>query len=1020
MHLRRVIPTVFAVMLAALTFGGIQAKRHIIPVRFSHPGIIRYNHDGFIVHGKPVFIYSGSFHYFRCDPLEWMDRLEKIKAAGFNTIETYVPWNWTERVKGHPDFKSLVKFLDQSQRAGLYVIIRPGPYICAEWNIGGFPGWLEGKHVGFRTDSRASLYWSNYWYDEVMPVIRRHLITHGGNIILVQIENEYNYYHIPDSVKAAYVKALYRMAMRNNIDVPIITCWTKEVRDNTDPIFSQIMDACNFYPGWNINSTLPAIELMERQEPESPPMITELQGGWFSQYGDKTVRHVKEFGPGQITALTDFVMAHGIKALSYYMLYGGTNFGYWGSKDKTTSYDYTAPISEPGGLWSKYRAVKLIGDFIKVEGIHLIDAHLVRDGARSETQGVDALLRSDGRSGFLYVHNQDTSSVNAKVTFKSPAGSSVSLNVMLGPRSTYFLPVDLPLPGGQVLHYSNVPISAVAEHNGKPLIIAYGTPGESATISAGTGVHTEEIRKTDRLYDWDNLYVLLTTKARAAKSQVFTTDAGPLSLVSNSYLTLEGRKEGRTTVVDLQTRPGDDSFSLLGNKRIAAVSVDGRPVRISSDGKAGPTSFSITTPSMEMPKIGIMNVRARANDAARVDPHWQAVKIAGDTVAPLETVGDYKGGYTVYSGEFTSSKEGALQVDYYFNDWHSVLVDGKPVPGLTGIGRQDISGSQIKPGKHSIEIIYENQGWPNFQYMEQEKGLKSVSLTAGGASKTLDTWKYFPAERMTRRSMPPEALPGFNDAKWPETTVGHGDQTFIKPDQGWWFRTHLDLSGEAVSHNATITFKGVKDEAAIFVNGKFVTFHRGANSAFTVDLARFGKTGDNVIAVYVRNQNGGGGILRSVVFRWGISVPLRMSLRFHHSLSGKLANWQKNRLNDSGWKAVNKWETVNSADGITWYRGEFTVHSKRGWVIPWRMHFRATGSAQIWINGRLLGRYSSRGPQTNFYLPDGWIHMHGRNNVTFVLRPGANGNMRPEITEAYVTPYDQYVVRKHTLRVTLK
>ncbi|OYV87542.1 MAG: hypothetical protein B7Z63_02200 [Ignavibacteriae bacterium 37-53-5] len=333
-------------LLAVLTLGGNPRQDNAIPVKFSHPDIISYDHDGFIVNGKSIFIYSGCFHYFRCDPSEWMDRLEKIKAAGFNTIETYVPWNWHEQTEGHPDFAPLEKFLNECKQVGLNVIVRPGPYICAEWNIGGFPDWLEGKHVGFRTASAADIRWSRYWYDEVLPVIRRHLITNGGSVIMLQIENEYDYFSLPDSDKVIYLKSLYETAMKNGIDVPIITCWTKQARDNSDSVFSQVMDACNFYPGWNISGTLPRIEQMEKEEPASPPMVTELQGGWFSSVGEKSVRRIDDFGPDQITALTDYVIAHGIKALSYYMLYGGTNFGYWGSKDKTTSYDYTAPISE--------------------------------------------------------------------------------------------------------------------------------------------------------------------------------------------------------------------------------------------------------------------------------------------------------------------------------------------------------------------------------------------------------------------------------------------------------------------------------------------------------------------------------------------------------------------------------------------------------------------------------------------------------------------------------------------------
>ncbi len=1007
-------------LLAALTLGGNPRQDNPIPVKFSHPEIISYNHDGFTIHGKTIFIYSGSFHYFRCDSSDWMDRLEKIKAAGFNTIETYIPWNWHERQEGKPDFTELDNFLFDCAKVGLYVIARPGPYICAEWNIGGFPDWLEGKHVGFRSASAADIRWSNYWYDEVLPVIRRHLISNGGSVIMMQIENEYDYFGLPDSDKVIYLKSLYETAMKNGIDVPIITCWTKQARNNSDSVFSQVMDACNFYPGWDISSTLPRIEQMEKEEPGSPPMITELQGGWFSSVGEKSVRRVDDFGPDQITALTDYVIAHGIKALSYYMLYGGTNFGYWGSKDKTTSYDYTAPMSEPGGLWEKYRAVKLIGDFIKLEGTHLVRAREIKNGAESDTPGVEALIRTDGSSGFLFVRNMNDKAVDAKVRFRPPQGSPVNLTVRLSARASYLLPVDLPLPGGAILHYTNIPVSAIAEHNGKPCVIAYGNPGDEATIYAGSSLCTEEIKDTDQLYNWDGVYVLLTTEERAARSRVFGTPSGPVSLVSDSYLTTERGMDGKRINVDLQTRPGTNPFSVLASGKVASVSIDGKAVKTSVERRTGLMSFSMNTPSVKLPNVPIKNVRVKGDGDAPATASWTMLQTAGDTLAPLDTQGDCNGGYTVYSGDFATPTDGLLKLDYYDSDWHSVIVDGKTVAGLTGSGEEDISKDKLPAGKHAVEIIYENEGWPNGGFMEGHKGLKSISFAPDGQIETVDSWKRSPTATPYPASAPPEASLTFNDGRWAKTTVGHGNQTFIQQNEGWWFRRHLDLSEAAIRQNATLTFRAVDDNALVYVNGKLAIDHRGYDTPFTIPMSKLGRAGDNVIAVYVQNMGGGGGIWMPVVFKWGNSSPLAADLRFHHSLGGSLADWQRENFDDSQWKIAKRWDAVRSADGITWYRGDFSLQPRPGWIVPWRLHVESTGSGQIWINGKLLGRFFSEGPQKDFYLPDGWLNLKGKNSVVFVLRPGGGEGKVPSIMDACVAPYDEYVAQKHTMRITLK
>ena len=228
------------------------------------------------------------------------------------------------------------------------------------------------------------------------------------------------------------------------------------------------------------------------------------------------------------------------------------------------------------------------------------------------------------------------------------------------------------------------------------------------------------------------------------------------------------------------------------------------------------------------------------------------------------------------------------------------------------------------------------------------------------------------------------------------------------------------MSEAAIRQNATLTFKAVDDNALVYVNGKLAIDHRGYDTPFTIPMSEFGKAGDNVIAVYVQNLGGGGGIWMPVVLKWGTSSRLSADLRFHHSLGGRLADWQRSTTDDSQWKSAKRWDVVQSSDGITWYRGGFTLPARPGWVIPWRLHVESTGSGQIWINGKLLGRFFSDGPQRDFYLPDGWLNIKGMNSIVFVLKPGGDGGKVPSIKDAYVAPYDEYVAQKHTMRITLK
>ena len=1015
MHRIASVSTLFLIVVFAFA-PRVSPQNRILPVRFSRPDLIRYDHDGFQINGKSIVIYSGSFHYFRCDSSEWHDRLVKIKAAGFNTVETYVAWNWHEREEGIADFSALDKFLTECESVRLYVIVRPGPYICAEWDVGGFPEWLAGKGVGFRSASADDIKWSRYYYDEVLPVIRRHLITNGGGVIMMQIENEYDYFDLPDSDKTVYLRSLYHDAIRDSIDVPIITCWTKQSRNNSDPDFSQVLDACNFYPAWDFSRTLDGIERAKQEEPNSPPMVTELQGGWFSSIDDKILRPVDEYGPDQIADLTRYVLAHGVKAVNYYMLYGGTNFGYWGSKGKTTSYDYTAPITEAGGLWEKYRSVKLIGDFVSMGGEYLARAHEVSGATSCESDSVESLLRSDGSVSFLYVWNKTNRVIETTVMVKAPQSLSFDLRLKLHPRESRFLPVNYPLPGGKSIKYTNVQISAVSEYRGKPLVVAYGYPGDDAEIYMDGSMNSEAVQSADRLYVWEGVYVLLISRDRASRLRIAGGKTGESFLASDSYLVVPDSESGKQVNVEFQTRPGIDSFSLLPESSVEKITVDGKPVKASSDSKFGLMSFEARTESVRQTKVPIEDIRAMADDEAESTFHDMGE--TDNEFPTLESTGRYQNGYSIYEGTLSLEEAKLIKFDYYDADWHSVAIDGKPVEGLTGNTESDFAGVELHGPSHKLLIVYENEGRPNGSFMEQHKGLKSISILEPDQIRILRDWKYSPAASPLPGPNPPEASIAFDDSKWKETAVGNGPQDFIGEHQGRWFRTHLNITPAEMTESPGVVFGGVDDNARVYVNGRLAVEHHGWDTKFQIPIGSLANAGDNVLAVYVQNEGGPGGIRQRVTFTCGTPVPAIVTLKFHGKLNGESAGWSAGNFDDSKWKPAGGWPIVSSPERVTWYRGTFVLPSRKGWVIPWRLHLFATGNMQIWLNGRLLGRYFAGGPQHDFYLPPGWMKQSDRNSLVLVLRPG--GNSTSSIKDAYILPYEDFCVKKHSMEIIFK
>lgn len=448
------------------------------PRVFAHPDRIRYDSQCFTIEGKDTFIFSGAFHYFRCPKELWNDRFDKIKSAGFNTVETYVAWNAAEpTMPASPDdyskvdLKDLDDWLTLAEAHGFYVILRPGPYICAEWDCGGFPQWLitkrpaDYKPMWLRSDEPSFVAWSKHWYHAVDKIAVKHQLTHRkpgeGGIILYQLENEYGG-NQPDPVEVNYLRALGQQAMGDGIDVPLFTCWTAVVRGSRDSVLRQVYDSCNFYPRFGVKEELDReITKLQKQQPDAPLQTTELQGGWFSKPGDagslskSWTDVIDSLSPAQIQNLTLHAIEKGDRVTNYYMLFGGTNFGDMAPANITTSYDYSAPIREIGCVGEKYQRVAAMGAILKEHGEQLARA-LALEGSDLQSDVKEATvveLVAKDESRFYFVRtNQHDHRVKGKLWFPvREAGQRKSVDFELEPFGStvlYFAPPGSAGPDG--------------------------------------------------------------------------------------------------------------------------------------------------------------------------------------------------------------------------------------------------------------------------------------------------------------------------------------------------------------------------------------------------------------------------------------------------------------------------------------------------------------------------------------------------------------------------------------------
>ncbi len=403
-------------------------------MRFPNPDRIRYDGHCFTIDGHDVFIRSAEFHYFRTPRELWRDRFQKIKDAGFNTVDTYVPWNWHEQQlpEGLDDYSKvdlseLEAWLDMAQNEfGFYTIVRPGPFICAEWAGGGYPRWLAkfctftGKEFWLRSGDPVHIAWSVHWYNAVCKVFAKEQLTRkpvgGKGIIMVQIENEFDHYKGPD--KPDLLRALYNAVKDAGIEVPIFTCLTRECRESGDPELSQVFDTDNYYVGLSDAPTCAQrMVSLKATQPDAPGFVTELQGGWFSLVGGSLAEEHYS-GARHYNAISLMSLLGGAAGLNSFVFVGGTEFGSWGARGQTTTYDYNAAIREWGARGDKYLAAKAVNEFIRENEEQLVRADggpcELKDAPKNLFGGVR--VAPDG-TRFVFLDNTDPEkSVSGKVT----------------------------------------------------------------------------------------------------------------------------------------------------------------------------------------------------------------------------------------------------------------------------------------------------------------------------------------------------------------------------------------------------------------------------------------------------------------------------------------------------------------------------------------------------------------------------------------------------------------------------
>ncbi|MBK3524731.1 MULTISPECIES: glycoside hydrolase family 35 protein [Streptomyces] len=311
--------------------------------------------SGFRVDGRPVRLLSGSLHYFRVHEAQWGHRLAMLRAMGLNCVETYVPWNLHEPRPGtFRDVGAVGRFLDAVGAAGMWAIVRPGPYICAEWENGGLPAWLTGE-VGTRARTREARWLARVriWFARLLREIVPRQSDRGGPVVLVQVENEYGSY----GSDTGYLEELAGLLRAEGVTAALCTSDGPEDHMLTGGSLPGVLATVNFGSHARV-----AFDTLRRHRGEGPLMCMEFWCGWFDHWGgEHAVRD-----PAEAAGALREILECGA-SVNLYLAHGGTSFGGWAGANRggalhegllepdVTSYDYDAPVDEYGRPTEKFR-----------------------------------------------------------------------------------------------------------------------------------------------------------------------------------------------------------------------------------------------------------------------------------------------------------------------------------------------------------------------------------------------------------------------------------------------------------------------------------------------------------------------------------------------------------------------------------------------------------------------------------------------------------------------------------------
>ena len=521
---------------------------------------VTYDDRSFLVDGQRIWLVSGSIHYFRVPSALWADRLLKAKRGGLNCIDTYVAWNFHEAAEGRWEMsgdQDLGAFIRLAEELGLYVILRPGPYIGGDWDFGGLPSWLTTKTgMAYRTSSAAYTHYLDKYLYQVLPRLAELQVSRGGNIILIQNENDYGMTAMPD--RLSYLEFISQLFRRSGFDIPIIT-----YNGLSDPPLADSVECLG-----GSGELVQNLKRLRRRQPGAPLLAIGFDTGGVDTWG-----RPHSVQPARQTARRAMEVLGCGAQFNYYMYHGGTNLGFWGSRQSdcqaayvTTSYDCDAPIAEGGGLSETYFLTRLVNLLAQHMGRFLAGCTGGPPGV--SVQDSTAVMGLTGPLAcWAFVTNNGRDDI-ATVRINLPTGRD--LVVPLGLLGAAAVPYQLQVGPATVLDWANLtPLGMFGDRT----LVFHGPAGWEARFSINGQEFRAEVPAGNepKVVEAQNLLVVLVR-----------SELGTRTWLVDDTLVFGPSFVGQTL---------DDIVPGHGGRQCAVLSIDGKLThqKLSSDHPARPS-----------------------------------------------------------------------------------------------------------------------------------------------------------------------------------------------------------------------------------------------------------------------------------------------------------------------------------------------------------------------------------------------------------------------------------------------